>query len=108
VPRRGDGKAVRTATVSKSDARAKERHNTRARAPLTSIAALAEAGLLTGRSVEAAQRVAGRYAVAVTSAIAALIDPANVEDPIARQFLPDPHELQAHAEESADPISSSS
>jgi lysine 2,3-aminomutase len=104
VPRRGDGKAVRTATVSKSDARAKERHNTRARAPLTSIAALAEAGLLTGRSVEAAQRVAERYAVAVTSAIAALIDPANVEDPIARQFLPDPHELQAHAEESADPI----
>ena len=80
---------MRTATLSKSDARAKERHNTRARAPLTSVAALAEAGLLPGRSLEAAQRVAERYAVAITPAIAALIEPANVQDPIARQFLPD-------------------
>ena len=45
-----------------------------------------------------------RYAVAVTPAIAALIDPANGEDPIARQFLPDRAELDASAQEHADPI----
>lgn len=67
---------MRTATLSKTDARAKKRSNARARAPLSSVAALAEAGLLPGRSVEAAQRVAERYAVAITPAIAALIEAA--------------------------------
>ena len=95
---------MRTATLSKTDARAKKRPNARARAPLTSVAALAEAGLLPGRSVEAAQRVAERYAVAITPAIAALIEAANAEDPIARQFLPDRAELDTASQEHADPI----
>ncbi|MGC1574781.1 MAG: lysine-2,3-aminomutase-like protein [Beijerinckiaceae bacterium] len=95
---------MRTATLSKTDARAKKRSNARARAPLSSVAALAEAGLLPGRSVEAAQRVAERYAVAITPAIAALIEAANAEDPIARQFLPDRAELDTASHEHADPI----
>lgn len=95
---------MRTATLSKADARATKRPNARARASLTSVAALDEAGLLRGRSVEAAQRVAERYAVAITPAIAALIEAANAEDPIARQFLPDRAELDTASQEHADPI----
>jgi lysine 2,3-aminomutase len=95
---------VPAATLLKTGARAEKRADARARAPLTSVAALAEAGLLAGSSVEAAQRVGQRYAVAVTPAIAALIDAANGEDPIARQFLPDLAELDTTAEEHADPI----
>jgi lysine 2,3-aminomutase len=65
---------------------------------------LVQAGLAErGRLVEL-QQVASRYAVAITPAIADLIDPADPADPIARQFVPDARELQRHDEESADPI----
>jgi lysine 2,3-aminomutase len=50
------------------------------------------------------QDVAKKYAVAVSPAIRALIDPADPADPIARQFLPDIAELTVTAEELADPI----
>jgi lysine 2,3-aminomutase len=48
--------------------------------------------------------VAGRYAVAITPALAELIDPADHTDPIARQLVPHPAELDARPEESTDPI----
>lgn len=48
--------------------------------------------------------VAARYAVAITPAMAALIDPSDPADPIARQFAPDARELDHRSEESADPI----
>jgi lysine 2,3-aminomutase len=48
--------------------------------------------------------VAARYAVAVTPDIAALIDPDDPNDPIARQFIPDIRELAAAPGEHADPI----
>ena len=48
--------------------------------------------------------VTARYPVAITSAMAALIDPADPHDPIARQFLPDMRELDMRPEERADPI----
>ena len=50
------------------------------------------------------ERVAERYAVAVTPEIAALIDRSNPDDPIARQFIPDGRELQSSPGENADPI----
>ena len=50
------------------------------------------------------EKVAARYAVAVTPVIAALIDPENPADPIARQFIPDMQELVATPGENADPI----
>jgi lysine 2,3-aminomutase len=68
------------------------------------VASLADAGLLSGQNREAAERVARRYAVAVTPAIASLIDPADDKDPIALQFLPDPNELREDAQENPDPI----
>jgi lysine 2,3-aminomutase len=50
------------------------------------------------------ERVAARYAVAITPAMAELIDPADPHDPIARQFVPDLAELDVRPDESADPI----
>jgi len=66
--------------------------------------ALARAGLVAPERVAALEQVAARYAVAITPASAALIDPSDPHDPIARQFLPDPAELDALPGESADPI----
>jgi lysine 2,3-aminomutase len=50
------------------------------------------------------ERVAARYAVSLTPDLGELIDPADPHDPIARQFIPDPAELDRHPGESADPI----
>lgn len=71
---------------------------------LKSAADLAAAGLLDEAGLAEAARVGERYAIAVTPAIAALIDTADPNDPIARQFLPDPAELMTLPEERADPI----
>jgi lysine 2,3-aminomutase len=62
------------------------------------------AGLAAPEAQAALDAVAARYAIAVSPAMAALIDPADPADPIARQFLPDPAELEARPEERADPI----
>ncbi len=64
--------------------------------------ALVRAGLCD--DADAADEVARVYAVAVTPHIASLIDPQDPNDPIARQFLPDPLELNAAADEIFDPI----
>jgi lysine 2,3-aminomutase len=76
------------------------------RTPMTlrTPSALADAGLIEPGRVPALERVAARYAVAVTPAMAELIDISDPADPIARQFLPDPAELETHPHESADPI----
>ena len=54
--------------------------------------------------LSALQQVAARYAAAITPAMAELIDPDDIADPIARQFTPDPAELERQPGESADPI----
>jgi lysine 2,3-aminomutase len=60
---------------------------------------------IAGRDrLAALQQVAARYAVAITPAIAGLIDPSDPHDPIARQFVPDVRELDERPEESRDPI----
>jgi len=50
------------------------------------------------------EKVASRYAVAVTDAVADLIDPDDPDDPIARQFIPSAEELQSRPGENSDPI----
>jgi lysine 2,3-aminomutase len=72
--------------------------------PLRSAANLADAGLVPRASLPALERVAARYAVAITPAIAGLIDPTDANDPIAHQFVPDVREVDASPEERADPI----
>lgn len=69
---------------------------------LTTINDLDTAGLLPDGDRAHLAEVASRYAVAVTPAMAALIDAG--ETAIARQFLPDARELATHPAEAADPI----
>ena len=63
-----------------------------------------EAGLAPPERLPDLERVAERYAVAVTPAMAELIDVINPHDPIARQFVPDAAELDLQPDEAADPI----
>src|SRR6266436_4858867 len=61
-------------------------------------------GLAPASALGELERVAARYAIAVTPDIAGLIDPHNPDDPIARQFIPTPHDLVMQEGENADPI----
>jgi lysine 2,3-aminomutase len=61
-------------------------------------------GLATAADLADLKKVAARYAIAVTPDIAALIDPGDPDDPIARQFIPDAEELVTRGSENADPI----
>jgi len=65
---------------------------------------LIAAGLLPSDRLDEISRIAERYALALTADMAELIDVRDRDDPIARQFLPEPDELQVRPEESADPI----
>jgi lysine 2,3-aminomutase len=67
-------------------------------------AELVEAGLAAAERLADLERVAERYAVAITPAMTALIDTTDPHDPIARQFVPDPLELDLQPDEAADPI----
>ena len=71
---------------------------------LTTLDDLAAAGLIDGDRIPALVDVASRYATAVTPEMAALIDPADPNDPIARQFIPDMAESRTTPAERADPI----
>jgi len=65
---------------------------------------LVAAGLVPREHRAGVEAVAARYALALTADVAGLIDPADPRDPIARQFVPDPAELEVGPEEMADPI----
>ena len=73
-------------------------------APLRTVTQLIERGLAPAEERAELEKVAQRYAVTVPPALAALIDPANGSDPIARQFVPDGRELATTGDENADPI----
>lgn len=74
------------------------------RTTLRTPAALVEAGLLTPAHKPAIEAVAGRFAIAIPAALAALIDRNDPADPIARQYLPDPREVETAPGEDPDPI----
>jgi lysine 2,3-aminomutase len=61
-------------------------------------------GLAPETALADLEMVAARYAVAVTPAVAALIDSHDPFDPIARQYIPSRDELSTRPEERADPI----
>ncbi|KAB1088691.1 lysine-2,3-aminomutase-like protein [Neorhizobium galegae] len=65
---------------------------------------LVAAGLVEPETLASIRAVADRYAIALTPTVVSLIDRADRQDPIARQFLPDPTELLTTPEERADPI----
>src|SRR5512138_1881565 len=73
-------------------------------ATLRQPADLVAQGLAKPSDLADLERVAARYAVAVTPEIAGLIDSENPDDPIARQFIPSGLELVSAPGENADPI----
>ncbi|OWV83396.1 lysine 2,3-aminomutase [Rhizobium sp. R635] len=72
--------------------------------PVKSVDDLVKAGLAAPAERAALEAVAARYAIALTPAVTRLIDRADPNDPIARQFVPDVAELTVAPEERADPI----
>lgn len=68
-------------------------------------AALVQAGLVPPVAKAGLDRVAERYAIAITPAVQALIDPADPRDPIALQYVPDAAELTTLPTERSDPTS---
>lgn len=68
---------------------------------------LVSAGLAPAGAAAELEAVAARYAIAVTPAVAALINPADPTDPIGLQYLPSPEELETTPDEQADPIGDS-
>src|SRR5258707_11105985 len=56
---------------------------------LRTLSDVAVAGFITDDKLPALEQVAARYAIAITPAIAGLIDASDPHDPIARQFVPD-------------------
>lgn len=71
-------------------------------AALKTVDALIEARLAAPDERTALSAVAERYAISVTPEMQARIQ--NRHDPIAKQFIPDPRELETTPEENADPI----
>ncbi len=71
---------------------------------LRAPSALVDTGLVPLDRLAVLERVAARYAVAITPAMIELIDAADPADPIARQFIPRPEELAALPDDLADPI----
>jgi lysine 2,3-aminomutase len=75
-----------------------------AAATLREPAELVSLGLAPAAGLADLEKVVARYAMAVTTDIAALIDPNDPNDPIARQFLPSAEELVTQPSENPDPI----
>jgi lysine 2,3-aminomutase len=80
------------------------RINLKPAATLRAPAELVSHGLAAAADLPDLEKVAARYAVAVTPEIAALIDRDDPDDPIARQFIPGAEELVGGPGENADPI----
>src|SRR5882724_10636119 len=74
------------------------------RRPVRRISDLVAAGLVPAARLPALERVAERYAVALTPDVVGLIDAGDPADPVARQFVPDAAELVTTPEERGDPI----
>jgi lysine 2,3-aminomutase len=68
------------------------------------IPGLIAAGLARAEDRADLETVAARYAVALTPAVTALIDPADPSDPIAAQYVPHPDERVTAPDEHPDPI----
>ena len=62
------------------------------------------AGLIAPGGAQKLARVSARYSAAMTSHLASLVDSSDPADPIARQFVPDPRELETTPQERVDPI----
>jgi len=71
---------------------------------LRNVPDLLTAGLIPENEAAALEAVTACYAMAITPDIVRIIDPADPDDPIARQFVPTADELIPSPDELADPI----
>ena len=71
---------------------------------LRSVAALKAAGLVTEALALELAEVEAAYAIALPEPLAKLIDGKRFGDPIARQYVPSPEEMDVKPGEAADPI----
>lgn len=71
---------------------------------VTRVAELVESGLASAADAPDLARVVERFALRITPAMASLLDPADPDAGIARQFVPDAAELEFAPGEIADPI----
>ena len=65
---------------------------------------LAKAGLITDQNHEFLDEVAAKYKLSITPTILALIKRGDLNDPIARQFVPNAAEMNISNKEASDPI----
>ena len=72
--------------------------------PIRTPQELVDAGLAAPERLGELEAVAERYAIAISPAMAELVDRDDPNDPIARQFVPSGAELTTKPEELADPI----
>lgn len=77
---------------------------TSVRHTLRTADAIVDAGLVPAERRAEIAHVAERYAIAISPAIAQLIDPSDPNDPIARQFVPDARERERTPADLNDPI----
>lgn len=61
-------------------------------------------GFISDHKVEQLQKVVDKFSLSITKQMVNLIDPEDHSDPIFKQFVPDPKELNVVQEELADPI----
>ncbi|HLH11418.1 MAG TPA: lysine-2,3-aminomutase-like protein [Methylovirgula sp.] len=71
---------------------------------IASLDELIAHGFVHSAQRESLSEVEVRYAIGLSDHLAALIDRNDPDDPIARQFIPDPAELSVQPEEREDPI----
>jgi lysine 2,3-aminomutase len=83
---------------------ARRRHALAPARTLRTPAALVAAALVPPQRLAALEQVAARYAVSLTPDVIDIIHSDDPADPIARQFVPDPAELETRPQERADPI----
>lgn len=72
--------------------------------PMRRPADLVAAGLLAAADLPGAEAAAAPFPLLLPAGLAALIDPADPADPIARQFIPRAEESDLRPEDRADPI----
>ncbi len=65
---------------------------------------IVDRGLVPPERLDELRRVAERFSVAITDDVAALIDPADPDDPVAAQFVPSAAELIDAPDDQVDPI----
>src|SRR4051794_21596424 len=65
---------------------------------------LVAAGLVGPERLEKVKEVASRYALALMPDVAEIINPENLHDPIASQYIPTKAELTPNSQETPEPI----